>query len=99
MTTCTGLEKIFETTSRQKSNKSRSFYDRRQHKTRLSLNTEKFVDHRKRVALQWLQDRSQINADCVNCVRRKSFTQFEKRAHRNLKSKLMRLKQTARTVM
>jgi hypothetical protein len=99
MMACTGLEKIFETTSRLKSNKSRSLYDRRQHKTRLSLNTEKFVDHRKRVALQWLQDRNQINADCVNCVRLNGFTQFEKRARRNLKSKLMRSKKTARTVM
>ena len=59
---------------------------------------KKFVDHRKRAALQWLRDPSKINADYVNCVRRKSFTQFEKRARRNLGSKLMRLQQTARTV-
>jgi len=43
--------------------KSSSFYDRRQHKTWLSLNSKKFVDHRKRAALQWLRDPSQINAD------------------------------------
>jgi hypothetical protein len=54
----------------------------------------RFLDQRKEVKIQWLQDASQINVDNLNYVRREVSRHFRNKAKEYLKAKFEELEST-----
>jgi hypothetical protein len=63
-----------------------------QHKAWFDEDCLRFLDQRKWVKIQWLQDPKQSNVDNLNNVRHKAGGYFRKKTKDNLKVKIAKLK-------
>jgi hypothetical protein len=67
------------------------YYELKQHKLWFDEGCSKLLDHRKQTKLQWLQDRSEINRDNLNNIRRETSRNFRNKMREYLKGKINEL--------
>jgi hypothetical protein len=77
---------------------SLDYYELKKHKPWFEEGCSKLLDQRKQVKLQWLQDRSEINGDNLNNVRRVANRHFRNKKRKYLKDKVNELAGTVRRI-
>jgi hypothetical protein len=66
-------------------------YELKQHEIRFEEKCSRFLDQKKQIKMQWLQDPNQSNVDNVNNLRREASRDFRNKKKENLKAKINEL--------
>jgi hypothetical protein len=78
-------------TGRRRLDRSLDYYELKQRKPWFDEGCSELLDQRKQAKLQWLHDRSEINRDNLNNVRRENSRHFRNKKKEYLKGKINEL--------
>jgi hypothetical protein len=71
-------------------------YEPKQHKPWFDEGWSELLDQKKQATLQWLQDPSEINGDCLYHVRRETSRHFRNKRREYLKGKINELEKNSK---